>query len=46
MSVAARGELEWTQSGDVVDPAAARGAVRLRLVSAGDEDAQASNPAG
>jgi hypothetical protein len=40
--MAARGELEWTQSGDVVDPATARGAVRLRLTG----DAPASNPAG
>ena len=27
----ARGELEVTQSGEVVDPAAARGPIRLRL---------------
>jgi hypothetical protein len=30
-AMAAHGELEWTQSGEVVDPATARGAVRLRL---------------
>jgi hypothetical protein len=30
-----RGELEVTQRGEVVDPAAARGAIRLRLRRAG-----------
>jgi hypothetical protein len=30
-AMAARGELEWTQSGAIVDPATARGAIRLRL---------------
>jgi hypothetical protein len=45
-AMAARGELEWTQSGEVVDPATARGAVRLRLVAVDDGDVPASNPAG
>lgn len=30
--MAARGEVEWLQGGTVVDPARARGPVRLRLV--------------
>jgi hypothetical protein len=44
--MAARGELEWTQSGEVVNPSAVRGAVRLRLASADDADGPAPNPAG
>jgi hypothetical protein len=34
-TMAAQGELEWTQSGEIVDPATARGAVRLRLPRGG-----------
>jgi hypothetical protein len=29
--MAARGTLEWTQRGELIDPASARGPVRLRL---------------
>ena len=44
--MAARGEVEWTRSGEVVDPATVRGAVRLRLAGADGGDAPASSPAG
>ena len=45
-AMAARGELEWTQSGEVVDASAVRGAVRLRLASADDADGPGPSPAG